>query len=90
MSKRAGNLYLDMASDLVEEMDTDSEISLDIHDLLPRYGPVNAYGSHLVETENEQNEDDGAAPSETQVVCFLIFQLSLKLFFILYNLNTDH
>ena len=77
-SKHAGNLYLDMASDLGEEMDTETEISGDISDLLPRDGSVNAYGSHLAENESEQNEDDGATCSETresQVVCFVyIFQ----------------
>lgn len=62
-----------MASDLGEEMDTETEISGDIRDLLPRDGSVNAYGSHLAENESEQNEDDGATRSETresQVVCF--------------------
>ena len=77
-SKRAGNLYLDMASDLGEEMHTETGISGHIRDLLPRDGSVNAYGSHLVENESEQNEDDGATRSETresQVVCFAcIFQ----------------
>ena len=69
-----------MASDLGEEMDTETEISGDIRDLLPRDGSVNAYGSHLAEIESEQNEDDGAKRSETraresQVVCFAyIFQ----------------
>ena len=38
-----------MASDLGEEMDTETEISGDIHNLLPRDGSVNAYGSHLAE-----------------------------------------
>ena len=78
VSKHAGNLYLDMASDLGEEMDTEIEISGDIRDLLPRDGSVNAYGSHLAENEGEQNEDDGARRSEsreTEVVCFAyIFQ----------------
>ena len=72
------NLYLDMASDVGEEMDTETENSGDIRDLLPRDGSVNACGSHLAENESEQNEDDGATRSETreiQVVCFAyIFQ----------------
>ena len=67
-----------MASDLGEEMDTETEISGDIRDLLPRNGSVNAYGSYLAENESEQNEDGGATRNETresQVVCFAyIFQ----------------
>ena len=67
-----------MASDLGEEMDTETEISGDIRDLLPREGSVNAFGSHLTEIESEQSEDDGTTRSETpesQVVCFAyIFQ----------------
>ena len=67
-----------MASDLGEEMDTETEISGDIRDLLPRDGSVNAYGSYMAENESEQNEDDGATRSETreiQVVCLaFIFQ----------------
>ena len=38
-----------MASDLGEEMDTETEIFGDIRNLLPRDGSVNAYGSHLAE-----------------------------------------
>ena len=38
-----------MASDLGEEMDTETEISGDIRILLPREGSVNAYGFHLGE-----------------------------------------
>ena len=38
-----------MASDLGEEMDTETEISGDIRNLLPRKGSVNAYGFHLGE-----------------------------------------
>ena len=38
-----------MASDLGEEMDTETEISGDICDLLPRDGSENAYGFHLAE-----------------------------------------
>ena len=68
-----------LASDLGEEMDTETENSGDIRDLLPRDGSVNACGSHLAENESEQNEDDGATRSETreiQVVCFAyIFQI---------------
>ena len=55
-----------MASDLGEEMDTETGISGCIRNLLPREGSVNAYGFH------------GATRSETreiQVVCFAyIFQ----------------
>ena len=29
-----------MASDIVREIDAESEISVDIHDLIPRSGPV--------------------------------------------------
>jgi len=68
----------DLASDLSEDTDTETEISGDIRDLLPRDGSVNAYGSHLAENDREQNEDNGATRSETresQVVCFAyIFQ----------------
>ena len=56
---------------------TESEISENICDLLPRDGSVNAYGFHLAENESEQNEDDSMTSSETQsqVVCFAyIFQ----------------
>ena len=38
-----------MASGLGEEMDTGTEISGDIRNLLPREGSVNAYGFHLGE-----------------------------------------
>ena len=38
-----------MASDIGEEMDTETEISGDIRNLLPRDGSVNAYGSRLAE-----------------------------------------
>ena len=38
-----------MASDLGEEMDTETEISGDIRNLLPREGSVNAFGFHLGE-----------------------------------------
>jgi len=83
-----------MASDLVEAMDTETEISGDIRNLLPRDGSVNAYGSYLAENEREQNEDDGATRSETresQVVCLrTFFKLYLKMFSVLCNLNTGH
>jgi len=63
-------------------MDTENEISGDIHDYLPRDGSVNAYGSHLAENEREQNEDDGVKRNETresQVVCFAyIFKTIFK------------
>jgi len=42
-----------MASDLGEEMDTETEISGDIRNLLPWDGSVTAYGSHLAENERE-------------------------------------
>ena len=64
-SKQAGNLYLDMASDLGEEMDTETEISGDIRDLLPRDGSVNAYGSHLAKNDATLSETH-----ESRVVCF--------------------
>ena len=38
-----------VASGLGEEMDTETEISGDIRNLLPREGSVNAYGFHLGE-----------------------------------------
>ena len=38
-----------MASDLGEEMETETETSGDIRNLLPREGSVNAYGFHLGE-----------------------------------------
>ena len=38
-----------MASDLGEEMDTETDISGDIRNLPPREGSVNAYGFHLGE-----------------------------------------
>ena len=68
-----------MASDLGEEMDTETEISGDIRNLLPREGSVNAYGFHLGEMKaNRTKMIDGATRSETreiQVVCFAyIFQ----------------
>ena len=67
-----------MASDLGEDTGTETEVSGDIRDLLPKDGSVNAYGSPLAENEREQNEDDGATRKETresQVVCFAyIFQ----------------
>ena len=49
------SVSIDMASDLGEEMDTETEISGDIRDLLPiaRDGSVNAFGSHLTEIESE-------------------------------------
>ena len=55
---------------------TESEISENICDLLPRDGSVNVYGSHLAESESEQNEDHSMTRSarsetrESQVVCF--------------------
>ena len=42
---------MDLASDLREDTDTDTEISGDIRDLLPRDGSVNGYGSHLAEND---------------------------------------
>ena len=78
-----------MASHLGEEMDTETEISGDIRNLLTREGSVNAYGFHLGEMK-----DDGATRSETreiQVLCFAyIFQISSKMFFVLCNSNTGH
>lgn len=76
-SKHAGNLYLDMFSDLGEEMDTETEISGDVRDLLPRNGSINVYGSHMAENESKQNEAEGATREtrESQALCFAyIFQ----------------
>jgi len=44
-----GKFVLDLASDLDEDMDTETEIFGDIRDLVPRDGSVNPYGSHLAE-----------------------------------------
>lgn len=63
-----------MPSNLVEEMDTECEISGDSRDLLPRHGSVKTYGSHLAENKGEHNEDDDTTHEscETQVVCCVI------------------
>ena len=62
-----------MASDLEEEMQSESESFVDIRELLPRDGPVgsNCYGSLVVEEESpetEENVDDADTPIETEVV----------------------
>ena len=83
-----------MASDLGEEMDTETEISGDIHNLLLREGSVKRVLFPFVRNESEQNEDDGATRSETreiQVVCFAyIFQTIFENVFVLCNSNTGH
>ena len=83
-----------MASDLGEEMDTETEISGDIHNLLPRDGSVNAYGSHLAEMKANRTKMIARQRSETreiQVVCLRIFfKLYSKMFFVLCNSNTGH
>ena len=45
-----------MASDFGEEMDTETEISGDIRNLLAREGSVNAYGFHLGEMKANRTE----------------------------------
>ena len=81
-----------MTSDLGEEMDTERNFW--------RYSQFAAKGRFCKRVwfpfgrnESEQNEDDGATRSETleiQVVFFAyIFQLSLKMFFVLCNSNTS-
>ena len=62
-----------MASDLEEEMPSESESSLDIRELVPRDGPVtyNRYGSLVAEDEspeNQENVDEADARVETEVV----------------------
>ena len=62
-----------MASDLEEEMQSESESFVDICELLPRDGPVasNCYGSLVVgdvSPETEENVDDADAQIETEVV----------------------
>ena len=48
-----------MASDLEEEMVSESESSVDINDLLPREGHVsfNQYGSIVAENESPENQE---------------------------------
>ena len=57
-----------MASDLGEEMDTETEISGDIHNLLLREGSVKRVLFPFVRNESEQNDDDGATRSETREI----------------------
>ena len=86
-----------MASDLGEEMDTETEISGDIRGLLPRDGSVNAYiWFPFGRNESEQNEDDGATRSKTreiQVVCFAYIFLTtfenVFLYFVIQTRATD-
>ena len=64
---------INMASDLEEEMQSESESFVDIRELLPKGGPVasNCYDSLVVEDESpetEENVDDADAQIETEVV----------------------
>ena len=77
-----------MASDLGEEMDTETEISGDIRNLLPREGSVNAYGFHL--GEMKANRTKMMARHVVKLVKFkwcvlrklIFFKLSSKMFFV--------
>ena len=83
-----------MASDLGEEMDTETEISGDSRNLLPREGSVNVYGFHL--GEMKANRTKMMARHVVKLVklkwCVLriFFKLSSKMFFVLCNSNTGH
>ena len=62
-----------MASDLEEEMVSESESSVDINDLLPREGHVslNQYGSIVAENESPENQEiveEARASVDTEVV----------------------
>ena len=62
-----------MASDLEEEMVSESESSVDINDLLPREGHVsfNRYGSIVAENESPENQEiveEAGARVDTEVV----------------------
>ena len=62
-----------MASDLEEEMVSESESSVDINDLLPREGHVsfNQYGSIVAENESPGNQEiveEAGASVDTEVV----------------------
>ena len=64
---------INMASDLEEEMQSESESFVDICELLPTDGPVayNCYGSLVVEgesSETQENVDEADARVETEVV----------------------
>ena len=93
-SKHGDNLYEGMASDLGEEMETETEISGDIRDLLPRDSSVNANGSHLAEMK--ANRTKMMARYVVKLVKFkwcvlrIFFKLFSKMFFVLCNLNTGH
>ena len=74
-----------MASDIVEEMEPESDVSVDIHELIPREGPVtfNLYGSLVADDETSEvdneagargaNNDLGETPvvSNTHVIAFV-------------------
>ena len=85
-----------MASDLGEEMDTETEISGDIRYLLPREGCVNAYGFHL--GEMKANRTKMRARHVVKLVKFkwcvlrMFFKLSSKmlvLYFVIQTRATD-
>ena len=74
-----------MASDLGEEMDTETEISGDIRNLLAREGSVNAYGFQL--GEMKANRTKMMVRDVVKLVEFkccvlrIFFKLSSKMFF---------
>ena len=86
---------INMASDLEEEMQSESDSLVDIRELLPRDGPVayNCYGSLVAEGESpetQENVDEADARVETEVVrepfCFLTGLLN-KTFQFLFRLS---
>ena len=85
-----------MASDLGEEMDTETEISGDIRNLLPREGSVNSYRFHL--GEMKVNRTKMMARHAVKLVKFkwcvlrIFFKLSSKkcfLYFVIQTWTTD-
>ena len=83
-----------MASDLDEEMNTETEISGDIRNLLSRESSVNAYGFHL--GEMKANGTKMMARHVVKLVKFkwcvlgIFFKLSSKMFFVLCHSNMGH